>query len=108
MRFVDDSIIDTTSIVADFQSEVLHIETILHLSMQITWTSVTADATITLQVSNDGENWVNTNQTATISNNSSSVMLVLIDNSFSKCRVKVDYNSGTIDTLKAVYSGKGF
>lgn len=108
MRFVNDTILNATSVVASTASDSVEVSTILNLSVQVIWTSTTASFTLTLQESNNGTDWVDTNQTATVNNNSSSAIFKVADSAVKYIRVNVARTSGTLTTIKAIYEGKGF
>lgn len=108
MRYVNDLIIDASNVVADFNSEIVDLNTIVNFSVQIVWASTTAAGTVTVQVSNDDVNWVTLGSAATINNNSGNVIVDRASNPYKSMRVAVDWTSGSITSLKCTYTGKGF
>lgn len=108
MRFIDKILIETANLTADLVSETIELETIVNLSVQIVWASTTAAASVRVEVSNDNENWVLLGSAATIANNSGNVMVEKENSAVKYMRVNVDYTSGTVTSLKCIYSAKGF
>lgn len=105
--YLNETLINSSAITADETSRTVDMASHSNFSVQVTWTSSTAAATIKVQQSNDGSNWTdvdasNTNQA--ISNDNGDV--ILTSNAVGQgrfnaryLRVFADYTSGTITTL---------
>lgn len=113
VRFLEETIIDTSAVTADVTSAVVDMSRHEHFSVQWTWTSTTASAALVIEESNDGENWAvfDSTKNNTINNDSSTEIRTSNDTGSGLfeakyLRAKLDYTSGTITTIKAVLFAK--
>ena len=107
-RFINKTAIDSSAVTADENSATLDFAFMETWSAHIVWTSTTAAATIKIQESNDGTNWVDiSGASQAISNNSGNTMLSSVDLGAQYLRVLVDHTSGTVTTLNVKVVGKG-
>ena len=112
MRTSNDLILNLTNVTTDQFSEAVDLTNIYLYSVQLSWTSTTAAATISLQATNYenplSTDWITISATSqTVNNNSSSVMIKETDVSYKKFRIFVDHSSGTITTVTAKFNAKG-
>lgn len=107
MRITDYTLYSATSVTASTNTNSIDMVHNVLLSVQMEWTSTTAVASVTVQVSNDGTTWINTAQTQAIANNSGAVMLTLVDFAYKYARCAVTYTSGTVTTLSLKVLAKG-
>lgn len=109
MRFSNDIIIQDTNITASQFSEVIDIRHIFGYSIQAEWTSTTASASVVIQGSNDGENFVSIGSpVATINNNNGLELFnVTEEQYYGFMRISVDFTSGSVTSLIVTYGSKG-
>ena len=108
MRITDYTLYTGAAVIASTNSSAIEMEHNVLLSMQMVWTSTTASASVTIQVSNDGTTWIDTAQTQAILNNNGAVMLTLVDFAYKYARAKITFTSGSVTTLQLDVIAKGF
>lgn len=108
MRITDFTLYTGAAVVASANSSAIDMEHSVLLSMQMVWTSTTASASVTIQVSNDGTTWVDSAQTQAILNNSGATMLTMVDFAYKYARAKITFSSGSVTTLQLKVIAKGF
>lgn len=107
-RTINDIILSGTSITSNTDGETVEITNIYGYSVQVSWTSTIASATVILEESNDGENWVAVvGMSQVISNDSDTVIMERSDVFTKYMRASLVYTSGTVDTLSIRINAKG-
>ena len=111
--YLEETILDTSAVTSDVTSAAVDMSNHEHFSVQFTWTSSTASASLIIEESNDGVNWAvfDSTKNNTINNDSSTAMRTTNDSGAGLfeakyLRAKLDYSSGTIDTITAILFAK--
>lgn len=106
MRIIDHKLIDTTNVTTETNSSAIELHTVVGYSVQVIYTgSGGMSADITVQASNDGNNWSNAAAATSISGSSGNILINASDSFYKYTRVNVANVSGTLSTLTVwIYS----
>jgi hypothetical protein len=92
----------------DFVSATQDIRNLYGYAAQVTWTSTTAAATVKVQESNNGQNWVDiSGKSQGILNNNGTTLIECLGRMTKYMRIEVTYTSGIVTTLKVDFVAKG-
>lgn len=111
--YLSETLFDEAEVTEDVVSAAIDMSRHEHFSVQFTWTSTNASASLVMEESNDGENWAVYDSTKNNTINNDNDTVIRTSNSTGAglfearyLRAKVDYSSGTITTVKAVFFAK--
>ncbi len=105
MQLTQSSLGIGTAVAASIASAAIDCAQMNKLSFQLNQTSAAVSFAATIQMSNDGINWVDTTTTAAITA-SSNIMLTLVDAPCRFYRLNLVRTSGTLTAVSAIFNGK--